>query len=379
VETVLNLHFVPYELVIINIMDMPESHYPRKGQLIMSIQLLRTTDGREFVRTPDEQFENLPDFPYQPNYAEVDGLRMHYIDEGPKGGEVVLLLHGQPDWSYLYRKMIPVITAAGYRAIAPDMIGMGRSDKPTNIHTHTIYAHADWWLRLIQALDLKDITLFGQDWGGFTSLITVAHHPDYFRRVMVSNTALNLMPEPVLNIPLNINREEYPVDPGSTVRTFDDFLKVCQEKGYIKEDMSDFFQGWMTYALTGPELRASDNIMRDFGGIELTTDEVNAYDAPFPEEIYMTGIRTLPSMASMLDIEASLAAWEALQRYKRPFLTVFGQYDMLVGSEKIQNNLIENIPGAKGMAHDRIPAGHFIQESQGQELATRLVDFIAKH
>jgi len=179
------------------------------------------------------QFENLPDFPYQPNYAEVDGLRMHYIDEGPKDGEVVLLLHGQPDWSYLYRKMIPVITAAGYRAIAPDMIGMGRSDKPTNIHTHTIYAHADWWLRLIQALGLKDITLFGQDWGGFTSLITVAHHSDYFRRVMVSNTALNLMPEPVLNIPLNINREEYPVDPDSTVRTFDDFLKVCQEKGYI--------------------------------------------------------------------------------------------------------------------------------------------------
>ena len=142
----------------------------------MSIQLLHTTDGREFVRTPDEQFENLPDFPYQPNYAEVDGLRMHYIDEGPKDGEVVLLLHGQPDWSYLYRKMIPVITAAGYRAIAPDMIGMGRSDKPTNIHTHTIYAHADWWLQLIQALGLKDITLFGQDWGGFTSLITVAHH-----------------------------------------------------------------------------------------------------------------------------------------------------------------------------------------------------------
>ena len=127
------------------------------------------------------------------------------------------------------------------------------------------------------------------------------------------------MPEPVLNIPLNINREEYPVDPDSTVRTFDDFLKVCQEKGYIKEDMSDFFQGWMTYALTGPELRASDNIMRDFGGIELTTDEVKAYDAPFPEEIYMTGIRTLPSMASMLDIEASLAAWEALKQLQPTF------------------------------------------------------------
>ena len=199
----------------------------------MSAKLQYTTDGREFVRTPDEQFQNLPDFPYKPNYMEVDGLRMHYIDEGPKDGEVVLLLHGQPDWSYLYRKMIPIITAAGYRVIAPDMIGMGRSDKPTDIHTHTIYAHAGWWLKLIQALDLKDITLFGQDWGGFTSLLTVANHPEYFQRVMISNAALNLMPEPVLNIPLNINREDYPVDPDALTRTFDDFLKVDIRAGRV--------------------------------------------------------------------------------------------------------------------------------------------------
>jgi len=345
----------------------------------MSSEILRTIDGREFVRTPDVQFQDLPDFPYQPHYVEVDGLRMHYIDEGPEDGEIVLLLHGQPDWSYLYRKMIPIITAAGYRAIAPDMIGMGRSDKPTDIHTHTIYAHANWWLGLIYALDLKDITLFGQDWGGFTSLITVAHHSEYFKRVMVSNTALNLMPEPVLDIALGLNREDYPVDPESEIRTFDDFLKVCQAKGHIKEDMSDFFQGWMTYALTGPELRASDNIRRDFGGIELTQDEIRAYDAPFPEEIYMTGIRTLPSMASMLDVDASLAAWEALKQFSKPFLTVFGEFDLLVGSRKIQNTLINNIAGAAGMAHDRMPAGHFIQESQGEALAHRLVEFIANH
>jgi pimeloyl-ACP methyl ester carboxylesterase len=191
---------------------------------------------------------------------------MHYIDEGTSDGDVVVLLHGQPDWSYRPRKMIPIITAAGYRVLAPDMIGMGRSDKPTDIHSHTIYAHADCWLQLIQALDLKDITLFGQDWGGFTRLITAAHHSDYFKRVMVSNTALNLIPEPVLNIPLGINREDYPLDQEAEVRRFDDFLKVCQANGYIKEDMSDFFHGWMTYALTGPDFRASDNIMRDFGG-----------------------------------------------------------------------------------------------------------------
>ena len=119
--------------------------------------------------------------------------------------------------------------------------------------------------------------------------------------------------------------------------------------------------------------------MRYFGGINLTEDEVRAYDAPFPEEIYMTGIRTLPSMASMIDVDASLAAWDALKQFNKPFLTVFGQYDMLVGSEKVQNTLIDNIPGAKAMPHDRIPAGHFIQESQGEEMATRLVDFVANH
>ena len=187
------------------------------------------------------------------------------------------------------------------------------------------------------------------------------------------------MPEPVLNIALGLNREDYPVDPESEIRTFDDFLKVCQAKGHIKEDMSDFFQGWMTYALTGPELRASDNIRRDFGGIELTQDEIRAYDAPFPEEIYMTGIRTLPSMASVLDVDASLAAWEALKQFSKPFLTVFGEFDLLVGSRKIQNTLINNIPGAAGMAHDRMPAGHFIQESQGEAIANRLVEFIANH
>ena len=132
----------------------------------MAIPIYTTSDGRSFVRTPDHYFENLPDFPYQPNFIEIDGLQMHYLDEGRPTSDAVLLLHGQPDWSYLYRKMIPHIVAAGYRVIAPDMIGMGRSDKPTDIHTHTIYRHAAWWAELIEKLGLKKITLFCQDWGG---------------------------------------------------------------------------------------------------------------------------------------------------------------------------------------------------------------------
>ena len=342
----------------------------------MNVEIRKTIDGREFVRTPDECFKDLPDFPYQPNYVAVDGLRMHYIDEGPRDGPVVLLVHGQPDWSYLYRKMIPLLVDAGCRVIAPDMIGMGRSDKPTDIHTHTIYAHAEWWKCMTDALELQDITLFGQDWGGFTSLLVVAHYPEYFRRVMISNSGLWLMPDPILDVPQGLNREDYPVDPDAQIRTFDDFAADCNAKGFIKEDMSDFFHSWMLYALTGPELKASDNLRRDFGGIELTDAEAKAYDAPFPDEVFMTGIRTLPSMGSLIDKDRSLKAWEALKQFEKPFLTVFGQYDLLVGSEKTQNRLIDNIPGAAGLPHDRIPAGHFIQESQGPEVARRLIEFI---
>lgn len=343
----------------------------------MSYAVATTTDGRDFVRTPDACFRNLPGFPYEPHYLDIAGLRMHYVDEGPKDAEVVLLLHGQPDWSYLYRKMIPGILEAGYRVIAPDMIGMGRSDKPTDIHTHTVYGHAAWWLELIKKLALERITLFGQDWGGFTGLQVVAHHPEYFRRVMISNSGLFLMPEPILNVPQGINREDYPVDPNAEIRTFQDFAANCAAKGLIKEDMSEFFQAWMLYALTGPDLKASDNLRRDFGGIELSDDEARAYDAPFPDEIFMTGIRTLPSMGSMIDTDKSLAAWEALKRFEKPFLTVFGEYDLLVGSKKTQDALINNVAGAQGQPHDRIPAGHFIQETQGEELARRLIDFMA--
>jgi len=345
----------------------------------MSITIHKTGDGREFVRTPDECFADLPDFPYEPNYVDVDGLRMHFVDEGPRDGQVVLLLHGQPDWSYLYRKMIPLLVDAGHRVIVPDMIGMGRSDKPTNIHTHTIYTHAAWWKTMIDGLELQDITLFAQDWGGFTSLMVVAEYPEYFRRVMISNSSLFLMPEPILNVPQGIKRENYPVDPDAQIRTFDDFAADCNSKGIIKEDMSEFFYAWMLHALTGPELKASDNLRRDFGGIELSDAEARAYDAPFPAEIYMTGIRTLPSMGALIDTEKSLAAWDALKQFEKPFLTLFGQFDLLVGSQKTQNTLINNIPGAAGLPHDRIPAGHFIQESQGPEVARRLIEFMAGH
>jgi haloalkane dehalogenase len=348
-----------------------------KRGFMMSYPILRTAAGREFVRTPEECFENLADFNYQPNYVLVDGLRVHYVDAGPQDGDLVLLLHGQPDWSYLYRKMIPLIVAAGHRVIAPDMIGMGRSDKPIDIHTHTIEQHAEWLHELITQLGLNQITLFCQDWGGFTGLPVVARYPGLFSRVLCSNSGLILMPEPVLDVPQGINREDFPVDADAKLRTFDDLLKYARDKCLIKEDMSEFFDAWLHFALTAPDFKPSQNIRADFGVIPLTDDEARAYDAPFPDEIFRTGVRTLPSMGALIDKEKNLDAWEALKTFDKPFLTVFGEYDMLVGTKKNQDALIENIPGAAGQAHDRIPAGHFIQESQGEEMAKRLIEFMA--
>lgn len=342
----------------------------------MSQPIHTTADGRKFVRTPDECFENLPDFDYEPHYVETDGLRMHYVDEGPANGNVVLLLHGQPDWAYLYRKMIPLIASAGHRVIVPDMIGMGRSDKPIDIDTHTVEAHAGWWLDLISALDLRDITLFCQDWGGATGLQVVSFHPDRFRRVVCSNTSLALTPHAFIDVPQGINRKDFPVDPQAELRTFSDFVTHAIGKGLIQEDMSEFFEAWLQFALTAPDFTPSQNIVNDFG-VELSTEEARAYDAPFPDEIFRCAIRTLPSMMALIDRETNLAAWEELQKFEKPFLTIFGEYDVLVGAEKIQNNLIDHVPGAADQAHDRIPAGHFIQESQGEELAKRIVEFMA--
>ncbi|MBV51925.1 MAG: haloalkane dehalogenase [Nitrospinae bacterium] len=335
--------------------------------------IILNANGEEFVRIPDECFENLPDFPYQPNYVEVGGWRQHYVDEGPRDGLPVLLLHGQPDWSYLYRKMIPIIVDAGYRAIAPDLIGMGRSDKPTNIHIHTVEQHTDWLNEFIEQLGLKEVTLFCQDWGGMIGLTELAEHPEYFKSAMASNGSLTYTPEPHFNLTMGLNRDDYPVDNDAEIRNFADFLGMVQP--LMGEDMSGFFQKWMEYALTMPDFKPSENLIAD-AGVSLSDGEIAAYDAPYPGPEYRTAIRALPSMASLIDVERALAAWEKIKRFDKPFLTVFGEFDPLIGQKKVQDKLIDNIPGAKGQPHDRLPAGHFIQESKGEEVARRLVKFI---
>ncbi|HIF96178.1 MAG TPA: alpha/beta fold hydrolase [Myxococcales bacterium] len=334
-----------------------------------------TAAGRKFVRTPDTCFANLEGYDFAPHYVEVDGLRVHYVDEGPADGEPVLMLHGQPTWSYLYRKMIGPVASAGYRVIVPDLIGMGKSDKPTDPNSHTFEQQVSWVLEFIEALGLEEIALVCQDWGGAIGLRLVGDRPELFSRVFAANalavrTGMGVGP---ISVPRLRDRSAYPLDPNARLRHWDDFLG--EAIALIGEDMSDFFWAWVQFALTAPDFLPSQNV--DTGRqTPLTAGEIAAYDAPFPEDIYRTGPRTFPSMLADVDDELNARAWEGLGRFDRPLLTVCGESDPLVGTKRNQNTLTAQVPGAKGQPHARIDAGHFIQENAGELLAQHLVDFL---
>ena len=301
----------------------------------------------ELLRTPDERFADLPDFPFAPHYVEVTDpddpartIRMHHLDEGPRDGAVVLLLHGEPSWCYLYRSMIPPLVAAGLRVIAPDLIGFGRSDKPTSRDDHT-YARQVEWMReaLFDRLGLDHLTLFCQDWGGLIGLRVVGEHPERFDRLVVANTGLNT---------------------GDRAPT-------------------EGFLAWQRFSQTVPEFPVGAIVS---GGCtrELSPSEIAAYDAPFPDESFKEAARQLPTLVpSSPDDPASAAnraAWEVLGRFERPVLTAFSDNDpVTAGGER---SFQHKVPGAAGREHVTIHgAGHFLQEDAGPELAALLIDLIA--
>lgn len=292
----------------------------------------------EILRTPDERFANLPDYPFAPKYVEVEGLRMHYVDEGD--GDPVLMLHGEPTWSYLYRRMIPVIAGAGLRAVAPDLVGFGRSDKPSARDDYSFANHFRWTLGFLDAINLQDITLVGQDWGSLIGLRLVAEHPDRFARVVMANGFL-----PTGDAPPNEDWFAFR-DATQTAEIF---------------DVPRFVQSGCESKLT-PEVRAG-------------------YDAPFPEERYKTGARMFPMLvpASPDDPSApdNRAAWEVLSKWEKPFLTAFSDKDKIF--KGLDRFLQKVIPGAAGMPHTTITgAGHFLQEDKGSELGRVVVEFVAK-
>jgi haloalkane dehalogenase len=312
------------------------------------------------VRTPDERFAGLVDYPFEPNYVSVraegiDALRMHYVDTGPRDGPVVLLLHGQPTWSYLYRKVIAVLAQRGLRILAPDNIGFGRSDKPTQATRYTYRRHVDWMTSFVDALDLREVTLVVQDWGGPIGLGTLAARPQRFARVVASNTVLHTS-DPSLEGMLTW--ANFGTGDGRVV---------------LEESLLDY----VAYCQRAPELVASTFLYSASGA--LAPEVLAAYDAPFPDQTYTAGLRQMTGLIplSRHDPGAAIgrATMEALGRWDRPFLTAFSDGDPATrGWETVFQ---QRIPGAAGRVHPTIAdAGHFVQEDKGEELGRVVADFI---
>jgi len=306
-------------------------------------------DPIPFVRTPDAQFENLPDYAFEPNYMTLDGdLRIHYVDAGPADGPPILLLHGEPSWSYLYRKMIVPLAAAGYRVIAPDLIGFGRSDKPTNRSDYTYTRHVNWIAELLVALDLQQTTLFCQDWGGLIGLRLVAAYPERFSGVIAGNTSLSGGP------PVTIGPPSHPKPPGPT------------------------FAEWLEYSQTVPVFDTGI-IIQGATASTMPTAVVEAYRAPFPDEdeTYLAGAREFPTLVGT-DLAENQAAWTVLQSWTKPFLTTFSDGDSITWGAELR--FIEHVPGAANEPHVIVQnAGHFLQEDKGEELAALMLDFLARN
>lgn len=297
----------------------------------------------DYLRTPDSCFDNLPDYPFSPHYEEVDGLRLHYVDECPKGtaskdAPVIVMLHGEPTWSYLYRKMIPLFVAAGYRAIAPDLVGFGRSDKPTARDAYSYERHVEWMRTLLfDRLDLQDVTLVCQDWGGLIGLRLVAENVERFARVVAGNT----------------------------------FLPAG-------EDMpGEMFTLWKEMSQEMPEWAA---LIDSATEISLSQAELAAYDAPFPDESYKAGSREFPFLVPTspdnVAVPACLRAWESLRKFDKPFLSSFSDKDPILGHYA---NSFDVVPGSKGQPQTTITnAGHFLQEDNPEDFAEAVIDLIKR-
>jgi len=297
----------------------------------------------EALRTPDERFTNLPGYDFAPHYVEVpsgDGgkLRMHYIDEGPRGANPVLMLHGEPSWCYLYRKMVPIITGAGHRAVAPDLVGFGRSDKPAKRTDYTYQAHVDWMTAFVETTDLRNITLVCQDWGGLIGLRVAANHPDRFARIVAANTFLPTGDQPA----------------------------------------GEAFLRWQKYSQETPIFNVG-GIVRGGCATDLAPEVIEAYNAPFPDDTYKEGARQFPLLVPTKPDDPASApnrkAWETLSKWDKPFLCAFGDSDPVTrGADRF---LLAAVPGTKGQPHTTIVGGgHFLQEDKGEDLARVVVNFI---
>jgi haloalkane dehalogenase len=293
----------------------------------------------EVLRTPESRFADLPDFPWTPHYTEVGGLRVARIDEGPRNAATVLLMHGEPTWSFLYRRMIPGLLARGYRVVAPDLVGCGRSDKPARKGDYSYARHVQWMLAWLRAVDLNDITLFCQDWGSLIGLRLATAEPERFARIVLANGGLPTGERP----------------------------------------MPRAFEIWRAFALYSPWFPAG-RIVKTGCVRALSPQEIAAYDAPFPNSRYQAAVRTFPGFVPNRPDDPERAAneraWEVLEHWDKPFLTLFSDRDPITrGGEHMFR---ERVPGARSQPHATTHgAGHFLQEDKGPELAEAIARFIA--
>ena len=296
------------------------------------------------LRTPDDRFAGLPDFDFAPHYVEVDDgdggrLRLHHLDEGSPDGEVVLLMHGEPSWSFLYRHMIPALVDAGLRCVVPDLVGFGRSDKPAERSDYSYARHVEWMRSaLLDQLDLRDVTLVGQDWGGLVGLRVAAENPDCFARIVVANSGLPTGDRPP----------------------------------------TDAFLAWQRFSQEAEEFPVG-GIVNGGCTSSLTPEVIAGYDAPFPDDSYKAGARVFPTLVPTSPddpaADANRAAWRVLEHWDKPVLTAFSDGDPITrgGARPFESR----IPGAQGQAHATVTgAGHFLQEDRGPELAAVIVDFV---
>jgi haloalkane dehalogenase len=299
----------------------------------------------KILRTPDDRFGNLADYPFAPHYTTVtdpDGtsLRIHFVDEGPRDAAPVLLVHGEPSWSFLYRKIVTGLVAKGHRVVAPDLIGFGKSDKPSDQNDYTFERHVRWMSDWLVANKLSNMTLFCQDWGGLIGLRLVAAFPDRFARVVAANTGL-------------------PTGSG----------------------MSDGFKQWLEFSQSVPELPIGE-ILAMGTKKGLSAEVKAAYVAPYPDETYKAGARRFPALVPVTPQHASvaenIAAWKVLSEFRRPFLTAFSDSDPVTkGGERVFK---ERVPGAQGQAHTIVKdAGHFLQEDAPDELVALIHAFTQIH
>ena len=337
----------------------------------------------ETLRTPDARFENLPGYPFQPVYTEVpDGeggtLRIHHVDEGPRDGPVVLCMHGQPTWSYLYRLMIPLLNDAGLRVIAPDLVGYGRSDKPAALEDYSYQRQVDWMTAWMKANDLGSLTFFGQDWGGLIGLRMVAENPERFDRVVISNTGLPIpigVPEEVSETVRRFREEAPPVTLPEVMAQVSKLPSGDGTPGH----MATHFAYWQKWCWETEDLPVGMAVVGIIDGRTATPEEAAAYDAPFPDPSYKMGPRAMPSQVPTLSddpsVEANVRAMEAFGKWEKPFLTAFTDNDPV--SAGIGETFQKLVPGAQGQPHTSIHGGgHFVQEGRAAELSKIIADFV---